>query len=47
MLPLIFNIDVLQVWLPAKSEAFSYVASGDQHVLVVLNALNVFDISIN
>ena len=47
MLPLVLDVNVVKVWLPAESKTFSYVAHGHHHLLVHLYSLNIFNISIN
>jgi len=47
MLPLVVNVDILQVRLASKCEAFCDVAGGHEHVLIFLNALDILDVSVN
>jgi len=47
MLPLVVDVDVLQVRLPSECEAFSYVARSHQHVFIFLDTLDILDVGIN
>lgn len=47
MLPLKADINIFKVGLLAKCEALSDVADGHDHVLVLGDALDVFDIGID
>lgn len=47
MLPLVVNVDILQVGLPSECEAFCDVASGHQHVFIFFDTLDILDVGIN
>lgn len=47
MLPLVLNVYVLQVWLPAEGKALGNVADGHNHLFVKVHILYVFYICIN
>ena len=46
MFPLILDVNVVKVWLPAESKALCYVANGHDHLLVKFHPLNIFNVGI-
>ncbi len=47
MLPLVLDIDILEIWFSSKGEAFSDVAYCHYHLLIFFDAHDVFYVSVN